>query len=75
VARVESRGHDLAVRIDEAAGGVTYIGYAEPGRLDNEAAWQIFRLTETGQDLEKEYADGNDEFNKVWDDRASLSYS
>lgn len=57
-------------------GEITYIGTAKPGNNDTaEAYWQIIKITDTGTSTEIVHADGDDNYNNVWDDRASLSYS
>ncbi len=60
---------------DTEAGGITYVGEALPGAVTSSAVWRIKRLTETGPDMVVEWADGDSDFNNIWDDRASLSYS
>jgi hypothetical protein len=58
-----------------SGGNPLYVGKAVPGTLSSAAAWQIQRLTYTGDDLTLlEWADDG-KFTQVWDDRASLSYS
>lgn len=55
---------------------VTYRGDALPGTLTSAAAWRITRLTlQSDGDIEILYADGNDAYDNVWDNRLSLSYS
>jgi len=65
----------LATRIDEASPTVTYVGKAVPSTATSAATWQIQRLTSTASTLTVEWADGNDEFDNVWDSRAGWSYS
>lgn len=72
----------LKVEIDEGAGPggsevPLYVGYASPGTLTSVAAWRIVKLTYTVNDNPTAvlYADGNDGFDNVWDDRTVLSYS
>lgn len=65
----------LATRLDEASATITYVGKAATGSATSAAVWQIQRLTDTGSGLTVEWADGNDSFDNVWDNRASLSYS
>jgi len=68
----------LVVRMDtKSTTSVTYIGYAQIGIATSVAAWRILRLNESGspETLVTEYADGNANFDKIWDNRASLSYS
>lgn len=64
-----------ATQLDEASATVTYVGKAQPGTATSAATWQIFRMTKSGGDLAIEYADGDDLFDNVWNNRASLSYS
>jgi hypothetical protein len=63
------------LRLDDASETVTYIGYGLIGTADSAAAWKIIRMTTTGTETVIEYADGNNNFDNVWSDRASLSYS
>ena len=67
---------DQALRLDDT-GDLTYVGKAIPGSIESAAVWQIFRMDETagGGDLDIEWADGESAFDKVWDDRMTLSYS
>ena len=64
----------LALQLDSAGSGITYIGEAAVGSATSASAWRIKRMTETGSDLVIEWADGNAGFDNVWDDRGSLSY-
>ncbi len=61
--------------IDEASDTVTYIGKADPGTATSAASWQIVRVTRVDDDYSRELADGDTDFDNIWDDRASLSYS
>ena len=55
---------------------ITYRGDAIPGSLPSALVWRIQRLTlQSDGDTTIEFADGNDNFDNRWDDRASLSYS
>jgi hypothetical protein len=61
-------------RVDTTNPVVTYIGDAIVGSSTSTACWKIMKIdTTTGAVIT--YADGNDLFDNVWDDRASLSYS
>jgi hypothetical protein len=62
-------------QLDDVGGGVTYVGLADPGSATSGALWQIKQITETGADIVVLFADGDSNFDKVWDDRLSLSYS
>jgi hypothetical protein len=59
------------IMIDEVNANLTYIGKAEPGTPLSSSLWQIITITPTGVLS----ADGTDEFIKIWNDRASYSYS
>jgi hypothetical protein len=64
----------LTLRLD-AVGTTTYIGDAIPATATNVALWRIKRMVETGPDLVILWADGDANFDNVWDDRVGLSYS
>ena len=61
--------------IDEPDANTTYIGTAKIGAVTSEAIWQIIKVTVSGNTETITYADGNDDFDNVWDDRATLTYS
>jgi hypothetical protein len=55
---------------------VTYRGDALPGTATSAAAWRVQRLTQQSDgDMAIEFADGDDNFDNIWDNRLSLSYS
>jgi hypothetical protein len=60
--------------IDEQ-GSVSYVGRAAPGSITSAPVWQLQRITQTETSVAVEYANGNDSFNNVWDNRAAQSYS
>ncbi len=62
----------LSVRLDEGA-TYTYVGNAAPGSSTADAVWQIKRITNA--DTTVLFADGNSNFDNIYDDRASLTYS
>lgn len=66
---------EYAQRIDEASATVTYIGKAEPGSAESAPVWQIKRVQIVGTETETTWADGDVQFNNVWDSRASISYA
>lgn len=55
-------------------GALTYIGNAVIGSATSDDVWQIKRL-DTTSGLTKKWADGNENFDNIFDDYASLSYS
>lgn len=64
----------LATRIDEVSATVTYIGKAATGSATSSGVWQIQKIDESSGTVIT-WADGDANFNNVWDDRASLTYS
>lgn len=64
----------LITRIDDL-GSIIYIGYGRPAAATNEASWRVLRMNTTGSETVVQFADGDDKFDNVWDNRASLSYS
>lgn len=70
----------MAMQVDDATVGVgtTYQGWAAPGALTSAASWRIRRIVDTGAadtDTSITFADGNRNFDNIWDNRAALSYS
>jgi len=65
----------FSVKVEELAGGITYVGKAEVGSLSSNPVWKIMKITESSGTTDVEYADGNDYFDNIWDNRASLNYS
>lgn len=65
---------DLISEIDKS-GTVTYIGEATPGSATSAAVWQITKIDSSSNPTVITYADGNANFDNIFDNRASLSYS
>ena len=66
----------FAVQLDEAAGSITYIGEADPGSATSAAVWRVRRMDESGNpELIIKWAGGTRNFDKIWDNRTSLTYS
>lgn len=67
----------LAILLDDN-GDFTYVGEAVPGTATSAASWRIFRLDNNpsgDEELTKLYANASINFDQVWDNRLSLSYS
>jgi hypothetical protein len=61
---------------NDAAGLPIYIGLATPGTGAAASTWQIRKFTYATSVLtDVEFASGSAEFDKVWNDRATYSYS
>lgn len=65
---------EKSIRIDDASTTVTYIGEAAIGMSEASPFWKIKKLTTTGTILDIKWADGNEEFDNVWTNRAALTY-
>lgn len=71
-----SESKNFATRMDKIGGTpITYIGQALPGSLTSDPVWMIRKMDETGGDLVIQFADGNDKYDNIWDNRLLLSYS
>lgn len=69
-------GPDYKTIVDEVSATVMYVGYAQPGSSTAAAVWKIQKFVfGSGDDMDKLHADGNKNFDKVWDDRLTYSYS
>lgn len=58
-----------------SAAGVTYVGYATTSSITSESAWRIMKLTVSTGNVIITWADGDYEFNNIWDNRTGLVYS
>ena len=63
------------MKVDAVDSSTTYIGRANHGTATSSAAWQIQKITVSGTATTIAYANASDNYDQVWDDRASLSYS
>lgn len=63
----------LALKMDEASSTITYVGEAAAGSATSGAVWRIKRIS-TAAGVAIEWADGDTDFNNVWDNRAALTY-
>jgi len=64
-----------SIRVDDASATLTYVGDAAIGLSESAAFWRIKRLQTTGSVLKITWADGNELYDNIWADRASLTYS
>lgn len=61
--------------IDESNANIVYKGYANPGAASNTAVWAIEKVTNIKGVLSYQWANGNRNFENVWDNRKTLMYS
>lgn len=70
-----TKGVEEVTYIDEVSSSVTYIAKAGIGASVGSASWQIKKILTSGTVTSITYAGGTDNYDQVWDNRASLSYS
>ena len=61
--------------IDESDSATTYLGKAQMGASTSGASWQIKKISVASTVTTISYADGDNRYDNVWDDRASLTYT
>ena len=61
--------------IDTASSTRIYIGKAKPGSATTAAVWQILRGETVGAVQTFAFAGGTAEYDKVWDNRTSFTYT
>ena len=61
----------------DGSGNMIYMGLAEPNTITSDSYWQIKRFTYSGSGnlLSTTWADGNRNFDNIWDNRTDISYS
>ena len=66
----------FTVLIDEVIEGEElYFGYAHPeDDVTSNPVWRIKKMVKSGTVFIFKFADGTDDFIKIWDDRATYSY-
>lgn len=62
------------ILIDTSVSGTTYFGYSAPGIPTDKPFWKIMKMVETSILTTIKYADSNQLYDNVWDDRTSLTY-
>jgi len=71
-------GTEWKVRIEnDSSGNPEYVGEANPNRDTNTTGWRIKKITydSDGNPTEVNWADGNSNFDNIWDNRATYTYS
>lgn len=66
---------DFTTYIDEASATVTYVGKAPIGTATSASGWQIKKIETASTVTSILYADSNNNYDNVWDNRASLTYA
>jgi hypothetical protein len=66
----------FTVSVEYSGGQPLYVGEAEPGTLKGKNGWRIKKMSYSGTDVtDVQWADGTNMMDKVWDARASYTYS
>lgn len=67
---------NVAIRLDDVTtANVTYVGKARAGEGTDGAVWQVQKVHDSSAGLIITWADGDTNFDNVWDDRAALTYA
>lgn len=67
---VRTSSDSMNIRYDPAG----YVGEAAPGTAEDAENWRIYKF-DTSSGVSITYAEGQNAFDKVWDDRAGYTYS
>ncbi len=70
----EVKDLSLSTIYEEASATIAYLGKALPGTVTSAGSWQISKINTTSG-IVTTWADGNSNFDNIWDNRASLTYS
>ena len=62
------------LQVDTTSPTATYIGEAAFSSATSDPVWRIYRVSTIGTNTSITWADGDDEFDNVWDNRSSLTY-
>lgn len=74
--KVYDWGFGYTKKVDEEDSNTIYVGYAVPGSASNAAKWMLFKVSRSGNVSTISWAEGNcKKFDKIWDNRASYTYS
>lgn len=67
---------NLPMRLDyDSSSNLIFLGKGKQGAVNGDASWRIQQFTWSGGNLVSiTWADGDSEFDNVWNNRASLSY-
>ncbi len=63
------------VMVDESNPNLIYKGFASPAANGQDAVWAIQRVSIANEICSYQWADGNKNFDNVWNNRAALIYS
>jgi hypothetical protein len=61
--------------VDESEPNTIYRGFALPGSILSDAVWAIERTTVVGDTSIKKWANGNQNFTNIWNNRLTITYA
>ena len=67
-------GSRIPLREDESQPYIIYKGYAAPNANTADAVWAIQKISRINNEIIYEWADGNDFYDNVWDNRFVVQY-
>ncbi|MDD4339198.1 MAG: hypothetical protein PHV00_05910 [Syntrophales bacterium] len=69
--------NDMQIKVAYTGNYPVYIGRARPGELTSASGWQIAKVTyDSNYNVTAlQFASGTNDYDKVWDDRATYTYS
>ena len=66
----------LTIALEYDKGDVIFMGRTEAGNAKSDSHWQIKKFTYDGKDLtDIQWAGGDGNFSRIWDDRDTYIYS
>jgi len=71
---ISESSDNFKILIDEVDADTIYIGKAVVDTVTSESKWQIKKISTSGTVKTISWADGDDRFNQIWDNRTSLTY-
>jgi hypothetical protein len=72
---VTTLGKEESSAIDQASSSLIYFGKAAFASATSGAVWKIKKMSLSGNVWSTTWADGNNNYDNIWDNRASLTYS
>lgn len=75
VTSVDNKVWFQPLMVDDGGAGVVYKGYASVGTAQESAQWAIEKIMKVGDVDVHTWADGNKNFDNLWLERETLSYS
>jgi hypothetical protein len=66
---------DLTARFDKGHYPIYYMGEAQANTPESSPLWRIKRVDMSGETIVILFADGNDDFDNIWSDHLTLTYS